>query len=270
MNYTKLLKITTILVLLPILSFSQELINNRKEIGFDIGIKRTTLFDKRLSNQAKKGNQLLAGLFHNKWNDKRRVKLRFEFSLGEANALSQGIDFRNIQSYVDYSYLRKVRKEWIGVTSQHQTLLIMPWNTDRFGNNPISYAISQSLGLEFERASNIKDGKNWDVQFDRSIQTSLLSYLIRPAHGHPYPEKYLKEGVFKPTRQGMAPAMIKSGKLYSINRNFNLNVVLGLSFIYRDSLKLGMTYKYNHNQFHDRKGYSKNNNDLYLSLSYIY
>jgi hypothetical protein len=259
-----------LLAVLATTAITQDNKSKLREIGIEIGIRQNNLYEQRLSNNWKRSYQPVYAVFNNKQTDNRRQLFRMEFSQGVSNRSDQFISFKNLQANVHYSYLWKIKNEWIGPSYSSETLLIWPSNTDKFGNNPITYTIAQNLGFTIDRTYNLKSTDDWSFDINRTIQSSLLSYNIRPAYGHPYPEEYLQEGVFTPTRRGMGKAIAKSGKLQTINKKLHLNLVLGLNLTYRDALKMGLNYRYNYSATLSNQSVKNSSHDLSFALSYIY
>jgi hypothetical protein len=82
---------------------------------------------------------------------------------------------------------------WFGGYINSISLVNLPKNPGQtfFVNNPVSYTISKSLGPSMTYSHGFKN----DFNISSTIQMATLSYVIQPIYGHPYPEKYLEEGV---------------------------------------------------------------------------
>ncbi len=63
-----------------------------------------------------------------------------------------------------------------------------------------------------------------------ALQCPLVSYLMRPAFGIPYPENYLQEGVYNPKDKGIAVPFVTSGKLTSFDQFFRVQSNLALTY----------------------------------------
>ena len=213
---------------------------NTRLIGVKVGLTHTRLQDGRLS-----------GSMVSKWSPKYALSIeRRSDKVWSESAWSftrvnraKADDFFRISSFYGqfrYAYRRKVGEGlWLGGQTSHQTLLNLPRSrVSLFTNNPISYTLVQSLGPSLAYSTRVGD------QFTASakLETPIVAYLIQPIYGHPYPAAYMKEGVFSPTRSGMAWPMIKSGKVVGLKRFRNLNIVVGLDYLLSSRFSIGLEY----------------------------
>jgi len=180
------------------------------------------------------------------------------------------LSLMTIRPEIYYSYERKVKDGiWLGGFFDNNTLLNFPTNTSSvFNSNPISYTIAQSIG---PRVSYLKSLDNNKINLRTSAQVSLLSYVVQPAFGHPYPSQFLEEGKFNPTREGMAWPLTKSGKIATVNKFNSFRVELGFFYHINNSLKIGVDYNLNI-QYANTRGKSTyiSNHDIFLGATYIH
>jgi len=220
------------IILLPFTLLSQSEIDfyNSNSLKIGIGFSRSAIKDLRLSNSTFNRIAPKYTIGYIQANENRISSIDFSFSsfLAGQNTL---LALKNLNIGIDYSYQRKVNKNiWIGGFLDHRTLLNFPKSkTWLYNNNPISYTLSQSIGPKITYGKQM--GKLSGLA---EFQTALLSYLVQPIYGHPYPDKFLDEEVFNPNLSGLAGPLLKSGKVVSLNK-------------YRSfKLKMSLVYHFNH------------------------
>lgn len=235
------------LTLAFILSFStlqgqDNLDGIRHTIGVELGYAFANVQESRFSKLTKQIRSPKFGMNYSKENTTTKQVLAVHYTgLGAAQS-SKGLLYNLIRPEVNYAYLRKYKMNWVGGFFNSTTLLNMPKSSlVGFGNNPISYTIAQSLGIRLERDHDISI-KGKDVQVSGSSQFSLLSHLIRPAYGHPYPEDFLNEDAFSPTQAGLASSLIKSGKIVSVNKYMSFQISLSISYQFKDHVSAKLIY----------------------------
>jgi len=177
-------------------------------IGVNVGWALSQTQDKRLSNQYKHFSNPVYQLSFGNRTATRRYDTVLSFQYDNTSTTSRSMGVRQIQPEV-FSRLQWYNSGfWIGPTFESSTLLLSPKGKG-FSNSPISYTISNGLGIAVNRQWTSDDAK---LSFDTGIESSLVSYIIRPAFGHPYPEGFLEDGTFHPTRAGMGRTIARSGK----------------------------------------------------------
>lgn len=153
--------------------------------------------------------------------------------------------FINLHTGLRYTHLRPTRVNHLklGAYLDVGSLLIFPdglWSE----NNPISYTMWSSLGLaaQWQQPIMIKQ-KKMTLSIEGALP--LLSYVIRPAHAHPYPENYLVDGIFDFGRTDMGKYLIKSGRLKTLNQfnNFIAKSTLSVSFG-KKAHQIGLSYNW--------------------------
>jgi len=104
-----------------------------------------------------------------------------------------------------------------------------------------------------------------------SSKVALLNYLIRPAYGaHPYPEHFLQEPYFNPTRRGMGASVVKSGKVKTINKYQSIQLTLGFTYFLSNNLSAKVLYAFDLQNNSSGNTSSKLANDLLLQINYNY
>ena len=229
----------TYLILLNTCIVLAQSIENRKEFTLRIGLSYNSINDARLSAISQKSWSPIYGMSYRKTSDNSINQINFDFTQTKSN----GNDLLRVNSIipnVNYSYMRRSHHGlWIGGFIDHTTVLNFPkTRTALFNNNPISYMLSASAGpvISYER-DNIFNEK---VRFRGSTEIPVLAYVIQPEYGHPYPEKYLEEGTFSPTREGLAGPLLKSGNVVSINKYRSISIRIGFQYLINNHLALSI------------------------------
>lgn len=178
------------------------------------------------------------------WNNKikfQNIRLNFQTS-GLNNSTSYRSDTRAYGGKISYSYLRR-----IGSAKQLGFRLggiVDIWGNARVKqqrkNNPVSYDAGASLTLATHFSKHVSVSKSI-LQLDYSLAVPVLTYLIRPAYGVPYPKNYLEDGVYNPKDEGIAGPFLKSGSLVTFNDFFRVqsNVTITYPIKSRNALRLG-------------------------------
>lgn len=265
----KSIMFTLLSLLVNIHSIAQDVRDFQTNNSFSIGIgfSGANILDKRLSNKYIFGLNPKYSISYRQANEKRISQVEVNFT-NYKDARSSLLNFSSIKSNVYYSYERKVADGvWFGGFFDHSTLLTFPNNPNNFFvNNTISYTLLQSLG------PSISYAKSFDkLLFTSSAQTSLLSYVVQPIYGHPYPEKFLDESVFNPTQEGLAGPLVRSGKLLSVNKYRSMRISFGLFYHVSPSINIGLDYTAD--LFYanaNGKSVFFNGQDIMLKASYIH
>ena len=271
MNNLKL----SIIILLVGLTTLPLMAQNKKgftrEIGFSMGTRFSAIKEDRYSALTKKYIQPKFGFHFNKWNDKTRKSFSVSYSTTQNIKDAQNLWYKVFHPEINYSYQRKVGTTWIGAFYESNTLLLFPKSkTGSFGNNMISYTMANNIGLAVDYTKEIMTRGNARFDADLGARMALLSYLIRPIQGHPYPEKFMKEGVFDPNMKGLGKAIVKSGKIRTIDKYNSIKLSLGLNYYYKDNLKVGLRFERNIQKVKEGRRMSFGASDLMMGVSYIY
>jgi len=207
------------------------------------GLNIQTALDRRFTANA----QIHLG-FHTKTgfefgNSKKlnRIELHFAKNFEKLNFNY----FVNLDSGLRYTHLRqtKVNHLKIGGYFDIGSFLIFPkgrWSD----NNPITYTMWSSLGITANWQKLVKIGqKKMLLSIEGALP--LMSYVIRPAHAHPYPENYLVDGIFDFERTDMGKYLLKSGKLKTLNQfnNFVAKSALSVPFGKKQH-QIGLSYNW--------------------------
>ena len=263
--------ITAYFVFLTIITLTAQEDHLHQEIGIRFGTSFTAYNEARYSAMTKKYIQPKIGLVYSKWNEKKREELSLSYTSTFQPSNPKNLWYKIIHPEVNYTYQRKVDDAWIGGFFQSSTILNFPKNGKKlFGNNPISYTIANSLGVAVDLVEPLLENDNRRLDLILGGRTALLSHVIRPNYGHPYPEHYLQEDVFTPTRSGLGKSIPKSGKLRTLDKFQNMKLVLGLNFYYKDHLKVGVQYERNFQRIKEGKQSTYKSHDLMFGVSYVY
>lgn len=245
---------------------------NQKELTIGIGLSRSSVKDARISARTFNSWSPKYRVAYTKINDNRisALDIQFAFMNNNGNGL---LGLNSIRSNVNYCYQRKVAEGvWFGGFIDNNTLLNFPkTQSSHFNNNPISYTISKSIGPRITYQKNYLRNDAIKYQIRTSAQTSLLSYLIQPAWGHPYPSQFLKEGTFNPERNGMAWSIVKSGKVKSLRAFRSFRVELGFYVHLNNSFRVGLDMQTELRYANAiGKGVSFKGNDIMLGATYLH
>ncbi len=265
MKYT----IITLALLLTSSLSAQEMNSfKQQEIGVSIGIRSWNIQEQRYSNRTKQTSVLNFGIHHEKVTDASRTYFSAKFGINFRPKKGEGLRYGVLNPDVSFSYQRKANNTWIGPYLSHQTLLTQASNTrGLFNNNPVSYTMLSSLGLAVDQTFDISDS---NFELTAGGRVALLNHSIRPSYAHPYPDEFLVEGVFDPTREGMAPAILRSGKIRSVDKVQNFRVRFGISYSISNSFKLGLAYEAQILSTKEEKSIRAYSNDISLRISHTY
>lgn len=215
---------------------------HERELSVQIGITRTTVQDGRLSATAVRKWSPKYGLTLHSQQAESRSRLELSFSRARKAKADDFFAISSIIGQASFTHLRHAGGgTWVGGSTRHLTLINMPISRAKFfGNNPISYTVAQSLGPAL--AYSHPSGTGEPLRADATLDLPLLAYVVQPIFGHPYPARYMREGVFSPTRSGIGPAVATSGKVVGPKRYRNLRLRIGISYDVSPSFRVGMAY----------------------------
>jgi len=240
----------------------------QREIGLSIGIRKMNVKDLRFSNRVKQTSLLSLGFFHERKTNASRLFTSARFAYNMNPTSGTGIRYGLINPDVAISYQRKVNQLWVGPSITHQTIVNLPQNTyGMFNNNPVSYTGVTSLGVAMDHTLSIK---NSSFVLNSGLRYALISHVIRPAFAHPYPEDFLREEVFDPTRAGIANSVARSGKIKSIKGLQSIRVRIGFSYEVNQSFKLGLLFESELIKVNEHKSITSKGHDLLFTVSHIY
>lgn len=118
----------------------------------------------------------------------------------------------------------------------------VPFSTD---NNFLSYDIANSLGITAKARRPLRLFKR-DFDLSDRLTIPVFTYLIRPAYTGPYPQAFLKNGVFSTTGLVDPGSAIESGAFVSWGRYFNIDNQIRLKYPFlRNSNAIALTYDWN-------------------------
>ena len=253
--------------------FAQEesLMGKRNEIGFKIGYSFASVHEERFSSVSKNVIMPSATLFFSK----QGLESKHEWALSyRGTAKSAGgslLNFKVFHPEFQYSYLRKIGNQWIGAFINSSNLIVIPDSPlGGFSNNPVSYTLANSFGLKVEKNHALFNNEKHRLELQSSMQMALLSHVVRPAYAHPYPEDFLKESTFNPTREGMPSSVMSSGKIRSIKDYQSFTVKLGLGYYFNNNFKMNLSYTAqleSNTASHNSRIVS---NDLHVGMAFVY
>ena len=262
--------------ILFIISLSANMISAQedatREVSLRLGFTHTSIQDYRMGSVKHTSWAPKYDIGYSHQNEKRISQVRLQFFA--TRSANQGLlSLTSLRPAINYSYQRNVKDGlWIGGFIDHSTLLNFPKTaTSLHNNNPISYNISQSIGPRVTYTGTASIGGDRPLGYQVSTQAALLSYMIQPAFGHPYPTQYLKEEAFSPTREGMTWPLMKSGKLATMDKVRNFRLELGLFYFVNDRVKISVDYQGEIFYANTRgKALNMESHDIFFGASYIH
>ncbi|MEL6254577.1 MAG: hypothetical protein AAFR87_21385 [Bacteroidota bacterium] len=269
--------ITTIICIIGLSFFHQEIQAQeaidfkQEEIGLHINWRFTQFKDMRLSARTFQSGAWSYGTIYRKETNRKKEALIFTFSRMSTQEPKGLLKIRLISPQVQYSHQRKVGNLWVGGFIDSYSLLKFPQApAGIFNNNPISYTITKSMGPMISSDFSLRETEDSRIFAIPSLQMGLFNYAIRPAYGHPYPDEYLNEEYFSPTRRGMAGPLLRSGKIKLPHKYQMIRFSFGLFYQIRSQYQVSLNYEL----YFQRDGGMHNsrtiNHDLGLSATYLY
>lgn len=207
------------------------------------GLSKSFVMDARLSGKTHQAWSPRYGVSHTEISEQSHKNFRLDLAFFRGSRSSRIFSMKSVHTDVVFLYRRKIHDHlWAGGYMNTMTLFNFPVSAvpSFFTNNPIGYHLIHSVGPS---VSWSPDHGHMFTLSQASVETALLSYVIQPIFGHPYPEKYLDEDVFDPGRKGMAWPFIKSGRWSSFRKFFHMNIQLGWFYMFSDRYTLGMEYR---------------------------
>lgn len=199
----------------------------QKHLIIEAGLNYQSILENRFTTNANNYLGFYAGFNLEKIRANRTSGMAFRFS-------------KNIPRDKDFTYFS--HWNWSASYSQLRTLPSKTWKVGGYidqgnamsfsggswsDNNVISYTFWLGAGLAIQGTKTIHIGdKNFLLDFAGSVP--LLSYVIRPAHAHPYPESFLKDGTFDFTQKGMWKSFFTSGKWRTLDSFMNFKARVGM------------------------------------------
>lgn len=242
----------------------------RRDVTLKIGLSRALVMDKRLSGIEHKSWGPRYSISHTEFTQNSRTHFQVDFANPTGSPSSKIFRLKTVNSNVQLTYQRQMAEGvWVGGFMNTHTLINFPKSAlaSFFTNNPISYTLTQSIGP----AVSFTPGFNSEAPSTGTVQAAALSYVIQPIYGHPYPEKYFKEGVFDPNRTNMTLPLLKSGQLRTVNKLAHFNVQMSLYYVFSNNFKLGMDYNYGYFMANTSgKPVKMKNNDVFVTTGFLY
>lgn len=237
-------------------------------IGVRAGVGFASLEEKRFSSQVQRGVLPTYSMDIETYKNKSRQHLSINFSLTQDYTNQPTLSYALVFPEVRYTYMKALADDWyIGGMFHSFTLLNFPESElTNFVNNSISYTLAQSIGpsLYYQKTTT-----NQKISFESECQLGLLSYVVRPAFAHPYPENYLQPDVFSPDRDGMMRTLFKGGKLWTVNKI--QNVLINTSTAYHlPNWKFSADLAFSTLRLADVKPFSLNQWYLGIGIAYKY
>lgn len=212
-------------------------------ILLEYGQNRQIVLDKRFMANADKLFGFNLAISHVFTKPKRFNKMEFRFSKNYTD--KSGLAYLiHLKSDIRYTHLRSLKRQAQigGYVNYGSTFSFVRgrWSD----NNGISYTLWLSTGIATRWNQKILV-KNQPLILSLSGAFPLLSYAVRPAHGHPYPEGFLKDGVFDFSREGMAKTFFTSGKIRSINSFLDIKTSIGVAIPFGEKAhQIGLNYNW--------------------------
>ena len=249
---------------------AQELSKKSRMVGISFGFTHSTFKDDRISARSFNNWLPTYQLRANSMSDITRQNYSMTFTQKSKIDDKRLIDLKYLRPVVTYSLEKKINGTWIGGYLRSNTLLAFPVSrTGHFNNSPISYTMSIAFGPKLSWIKDADVGSN-KIQLSSSIEAPLLSYMIRPAYGHPYPERYLTDGVFSPTREKMAASLLKSGKLMNLGKHQAVKVMFSISYFISDKVHLELQYGFDYARINDVNTSSIMDQNILAGINYSY
>jgi hypothetical protein len=246
-----------------------EKIKNR-DLTLKIGLSKAQLQDSRLSGKTHQSWSPKYSISHIEVKENSRNHFQVDFVSMKFGKSGQPFGIRSIHSNVHFAYQRKIADgTWFGGYINTLTLINFPKNPGQtfFVNNPVSYTLSKSIGPSVTYSPGFDNHLN----MASTVQAAALSYVVQPIYGHPYPEKYMEEGVFSPTQKNMVGPLIRSGKFLSFKKFRHMNIQLSVFYAFDNNFKMGIDYNYsNYMANANGKAVKMKNQDIFLTTGLFY
>lgn len=241
------------------------------EFTLRVGLSRTAIKDARISAVTQKAWSPKYGMSYRKANAKRISQIDFDFTYANSQNGTL-LSLTSIIPKVNYSYSRKMDNGlWLGGFIDHTTLLNLPkTRTSLYNNNTISYLLTASIGPSISYDQSALFGVD-KLSLRTDAQAPLLSYVIQPEFGHPYPSKYLEQDTFSPTRDGLAGPLLKSGRVVTLNKFRSMNISFSFQYLVNDNI--GLSLNFNSQLLYantTNKPLSLNSQDILFGATYIH
>lgn len=266
----------TLLLFLTLTSsflYAQDHQNNpkNKDITLKFGLSKAQLKDDRLSGKVHHSWAPKFSISHIEVKENSRNHFQVDFVSMKFSKSDKLFNINSINSNVHFAYQRKVTDgTWLGGYINTLTLINFPKSPGQtfFVNNPVNYTLSSSIGPSFTYSQGFENN-NFNVT--STVQTAALSYVIQPIYGHPYPEKYMEEGVFSPTKGNMVGPLMRSGKFLSFKKFRHMNIQMSLFYVFNNNFKAGVDYNYsNYMANANGKAVKMNNHNFFLTTGLLY
>ncbi|MEM8526890.1 MAG: hypothetical protein AAGG68_19775 [Bacteroidota bacterium] len=244
--------------------FSQVASSSSKGIAISHTINQENFKDERLSfrNRTSTGFTSQLSFFWDKKNTRQTINLGFGKNT-RSNDTGM-VSFENLRPRLTYAYQRILHNFHVGGTLNVESLLSFPVSGRWAGNNSISYTIWSSIGLStaFHQPLFFKKQK---FALISEFHLPVLSYVVRPSYGLPYPEDFLKDETFDFQRKNMTASLLTSGKIRSLNQFQQLNFRVGFSsFLSSKQHEIRLSYSFDYLKLRDVKSVRQMKNGLQL------
>lgn len=261
--------VTTLLLILFSSTHAQEVAPfKQRELGISIGVRQWKIHEQRFSSRIKNTALLHLGIHHERRTDASRFYVSSQFGFNMSPSSGVGVRYAIINPDINMTYQRRAANIWLGPTLTHHMIVNLPSNTAQaFNNNPVSYTGVTGLGIAGNYDLFLADDK---IRLNTGVQTNLISHVIRPAYAHPYPEDFLREEVFDPTRAGIAKSVVRSGKIRSFKGLQSIRVSFGFSYLISDQFKVGITYQGTMLRVNEVKSLNAQSQDVLFTISHVY
>ncbi|MEN0049861.1 MAG: hypothetical protein AAF806_22560 [Bacteroidota bacterium] len=239
-----------------------------KGISLSYALTQESFKDERLTFRNRVEDGFITTISYFQVSERNLHRIDLGFGKNRINRNHRAATIINLRPQLTYTFQRKFIDWYVGGTMNIGSLLSFP-NSNRWaGNNTISYTIWSSLGIS-GRYQKPFELKNQRFHVVADFHFPLLSYLIRPTYGLPYPSNYLEDGTFDFQRQNLTSALLRSGKIRSLDQFQYLETRLGLStFLTSKQHEIRLSYLFDYFNVNEVKPVRQIRNGLELSGAY--
>ncbi|AKD53913.1 hypothetical protein [Spirosoma radiotolerans] len=132
-------------------------------------------------------------------------------------------------------------------------------------NNPVSYDAGSAISIG-TRANHSFSGRFSRLAASFQLSIPVVAYVIRPAYGVPYPEAFLKNGVFNHQDEGLVGPMLTSGKLKTIDGFFRTQTTTSLTYSFAKAKSIRLSYNWEYYHIPSTLPVSQGNQSLIVSF----
>ncbi len=247
--------------------YSQSDTTSSRGITINYSFNNESFEDTRFSfrNRVEPGFTSSLLLFWKK--NRSRHSFRLGFGKNFPQRAGELVAFNNLRPEFIYTYQREIANWYVGGYFGLGSLLSFPTGLWA-GNNNISYSIWGSVGLATEFQKRLPFNNERFAIFSR-LRIPIVSYVIRPSYGLPYPEDFIEDGVFNFQREGMGRYVLSSGNLNSLNTFQKAYFEVGFSsYFAKKRHEIGLSYILDYLKIDEVKEVKQVKNGIQLSTNF--